>query len=458
MILCDAPDPISVPQAPQAKWVERLLWVFMLSFALDYRAETARAGGSGAGLDQLLFVALAGLSTLGIVALGWRQILTRPGTWFLIFWGAFLVFMLGNATLQGVVPGHSLRITLPLALCFAGMLNAHIASCMGIRPSRIVAPVLIAACINVIWRITQGFLFKGVTVETARVEVQSSANNWIAAFIGCSLLLRKRFHWTLVLACGVMFTGILITVTRSLLFPIIASALASSFCYLLGSRWGLFRLRDAPRRLAPIIAVTGLALLVIGIATLVEPVLIERWNERLFHHAADRNLSRDISWLTREAEASAIFKILNADPIHYLFGHGIGASYYWDPAYLPELYLVYPSDTPLGEDVWFAGHSVWTYSLFSGGVIALLAYLALLFGNMIHSLRAAHANSSDPGPDQWLAFLPFIATCCLVSESLTSNPFDERLAALIFGVMIGLSQAFFVRASWIHSSHATARA
>ena len=55
------------------------------------------------------------------------------------------------------------------------------------------------------------------------------------------------------------------------------------------------------------------------------------------------------------------------------------------------------------------------------------------------------------GPDQWLAFLPFVAACCLLSETLTSNPFDERLASMIFGVMAGLSQAFLVRASWIHA-------
>ncbi len=102
------------------------------------------------------------------------------------------------------------------------------------------------------------------------------------------------------------------------------------------------------------------------------------------------------------------------------------------------------------SEVWFAGHSVWTYTLFSGGVPALLAHLGLIVGVMVASLRTAKANASDPGPDQWLAFLPFVAACCLLSETFTSNPFDERLAGIIFGVMAGLSQSFFVRASWIH--------
>ena len=444
-------DPVEVPATAAAPWVEKLLWVFMLSFAFDYRASQAREATGGAGFDQLIFLALAVFSTAGILFLGWRYLLVRPGAWFILFWGAFLAFMAANALLQGVAPGRALRIILPLCLCLAGMMNAHIAGCMGVKPSRIVAPVFTAACINVLWRIFHGFVFKEVTLETARVEVQSSANNWIAAWIGCALLLRKRFHWTLLVATAVLFIGIFVTITRSLLFPVMASALASGLCFLLGTRWGIYRPADLPMRLMPVGAAAALAIGGVVLAAMVEPLLIERWNERLFHHASDRNTTEDISYLTRRAEADGIFEILNRDPVHYLHGRGIGASYYWHSSYMPAIHLVYPPDEEIGSDVWFAGHSTWTYSLFSGGVIGLLAHLALIGGVMAASLLAARANASDPGPDQWLAFLPFIAACCLLSETLTSNPFDERLAAMIFGVMAGLSQSFLVRASWIHA-------
>lgn len=451
-------DSIEVPATAAAPWVERLLWVFMISFAFDYRASQAREASGGAGIDQLLFLAAAIFSTGGILLLGWRHLLVRPGAWLILGWGAFLAFMGANALLQGVEPGRAIRIILPLCLCLAGMMNAHIAGCAGVRPSRIVAPVFTAACINVIWRIFHGFVFKEVTLETARVEVQSSANNWIAAWIGCALLLRPRFHWSLLVATGVLFIGIFVTITRSLLFPVMASALASGLSFLLGCRWGIFRPGELPKRLLPVGAALALALGALGVAAVAEPLLIERWNERLFHHASDRNVTEDISYLTRRAEADGIFEILNRDPVHYLFGRGIGASYYWHSKYMPAIHLVYPPDEEIGNDVWFAGHSTWTYSLFSGGVIGLLAHLALIGGVMAASLGAARANASDPGPDQWLAFLPFAAACCLLSETLTSNPFDERLAAMIFGMMAGLSQSFLVRASWIHAGPGLSRA
>ena len=441
-------DPVAIPRTWAAAWIERLLWVFMFSFAFDYRASDVRS--SGAGLDQMLFLLTWAGSTFGIFRLGWRFLLVRPIAWFIALWAAFLLFMIGNAVLQGVAFERWFRMMLPLLFLLAGIMNAHIAGCAGIRPSKIAGPVFVAACVNVIWRIVHGFLFKDVTMETVRIEVQSPSGNWLAAWIGCAILLRRKFHWTLLVAIGVLFIGVFITVTRSLLFPVFASAVGSGICFLFGLRWGLYRWPDLGKRLLPVGAATAAGIGLLLLAALIQPAMIERWNERLFHNASDRNLSADISYLTRKAEADSIAKILADEPAHFINGKGIGASYNWDAAYMPEIFMVFPEDSELGVDVWNIGHSTWSYALFSGGVIALGAYAALFIGTLVISIKAARSNASDPGPDQWLAFLPFIATCCVLSETLTSNPLNERLAGMTFGMMVGLSQAFFVRASWIH--------
>ncbi|MGL4399525.1 MAG: hypothetical protein ACRCXD_06630 [Luteolibacter sp.] len=449
-LLTDPPDTIVLPRARHAAWVERLLWVFVFSFAFDYRASDP---GGGGGVDQLMFLAACVGSSAGIVALGWRTLTVRPGAWLIGFWGLFMAYMLANAVLQGVQFGRTIRIILPLVFCLFGLVNAHIAGCMGIRPSRIVRPIFLVACINIVWRIFHGFVFGEVSVETVRFEVQSPATNWIAAWIGCAVLLRGRFHWSLLVACGVLFLGIVITVSRSLIFPVIVGGMAAFGCFVLGAKWGVYQLSSLGRRLLPVGAALLLILLAIGAVAVFQPVMIERWDERLFHNASDRNLGADISYLTRKAEADAIWKILAQDPVHFIHGRGVGSTYFWDGAYLPEISLVIPLEDAGVDEIWFAGHSIWTYGLLSGGVIAVVSYLILLGGTAALSLFAARANASEPGPDQWLAFLPFAATCCLLSESLTSNPFQERLIGILFGLMAGLPQAFMVRSSWIHTSN-----
>jgi len=444
-------DAVTVPQGKNAVWIERLIWVFMMSFAFDYRGDETQ-GGSGGGIAQLLFLALCLGSSAGLLLLGWRNLLVRPGAKILIFWGLFVGFMLVNSFLQGVPFGRSSRVVLPLILCLCGMINAHIAGCAGISPGRIVNPMLTAACINVIWRIIHGFAFKGLDVATVRFEILSPINDWLAAWIACAILLRGKFHWNLLVACAVLFIGIFITITRSLIFPIFTAGMVTSICFMLGIRWGIYQWSALGKRLLPLAAAGVLIISALGLAALFQPLMLERWTERMFHDADSRNMANDVSYLTRKAEADAMWKILAEDPIHFIHGRGVGSSYHWDSAYLPEISMVMPLKDLQTDGIWFAGHSIWTYGLLSGGTIAILSYLILLISTCVSSIRAAHANASDPGPDQWLAFLPCVATFCLVSLSITANPFQERLVGIFYGMMVGLSQAFMVRASWIHTT------
>lgn len=438
----------AIPRTGTATWIHRLFLIFIFSFAFDYRA----AEGKGSGLDQFLFLAICLLSGTGIIALGWKQLAVRPGAHLIALWAVFLAFMLVNSAVQGVSPARAARVILPQMLFFLSLCCVHIAACSGIRPAEILKPIFTAACINIVWRIAQGFLFKDLTLENVRYEVQSPATGWLAAWIGCSLVLRRRLHPSLFLASFLLFAGIFITVTRSLIFPILASALASTLCFCLAAKWRAVPWAGGFKRLLPIAAVAGFLFTALGIAAVIQPAMIARWTDRLFHSADARNLTADISYLTRRAESDAIISLLNENPAHYVHGLGIGASYHWDASYLPEIWKVLPiAETPV-DDIWFAGHSLWTYSLFSGGLIAIAAVTGMLGYTAIQSLLTARANASDPGRDYWIAFLPFVTTCCLLSETLTGNPFQDRLAGIFIGAMAGLPQAFLIRASWLHTT------
>lgn len=445
MLLADGPDPVQPPLTWQAPWLKALFWVFMLAFAFDYKAENPSGASS---LIQFGFLGIAAFATGLMLVIGSSFLSVRPGAWLLLIWGAFLTYMAGNALVQGVPPVRFLKTGLPFYLSFAAMLNAHVALCSGVRLAHLATPVFVTAIINIIWRIVYGLLFTSSTLETARAEILSPALSWSAAFIGCSILLRNKFHWTMLLAAGALFTAMLLSITRSLLFPMAASAFACSLFFIFGLQWGAFRIQQLFKRIWPIFVVGGIAILFVAGLFFAFPYTSVRWQERLFSPTSDRNMASDPSLLTRQAEAKAIFQILDEEPLSYINGKGVGASFYWDDDYFPELYQVYKEDflEEISSDIWYAGHSIWTYSLFSGGFIALIAFIGLFVSTIAYSLSSAAANASLPGPDYWLLFLPAVVAICILSESATSNPFDERLLGMIFGATFSFSQAGYIRA------------
>ena len=83
---------------------------------------------------------------------------------------------------------------------------------------------------------------------------------------------------------------------------------------------------------------SGPKVVVVGVAA---PFVFERWSERLFNPVGGEQSSADPSALTRFAETKAFITLLNAEPATYLYGRGLGATYYWDESYMPELAPTY---------------------------------------------------------------------------------------------------------------------
>jgi hypothetical protein len=277
------------------------------------------------------------------------------------------------------------------------------------------------------------------------MEVFSPAMNPLFAYLGVALILRPRFHWANLLVAVIALGGVFVSVTRGLIFPIVVAGILGGLCFIVGLAWRVFSARQIPQKVTVLVGCGLFALLALGVVYAVSPVLIERWTERLFHHASSRGTSKDLSWLTREAEATAMMNILKADPIQFICGKGMGAPYHWDPSYLPELYTVYPAGTDFSMDIWFNGHSVWSYTLFSGGVIGLLFHLVFFGAASLFGLLAVRRQSGQPDPETWLGFLPLFVVACLLSESLTSNQLAERLTGVMLGVASAVPQALFLR-------------
>jgi hypothetical protein len=191
--------------------------------------------------------------------------------------------------------------------------------------------------------------------------------------------------------------------------------------------------------------VAGLTVLVAAlmISGVFAPFVFQRWYERIFTPVGSEYTSLDPSTLTRMAETEAFIAILDKDPLNYTFGMGIGQNYYWDERYAVELAYTYGNvDVFRSEvrEIWFPGHAIWTYAVFSGGFFSLVCHVlffALATGIAWKAGMRAARSGSVP---LHLAWLPFCSVLAFISASLTFNPFIERAAGLVLGFIVALPQ------------------
>lgn len=281
-------------------------------------------------------------------------------------------------------------------------------------------------------------------MDQIRYEMLSAAAPLFIAYMMVALFFRTDgIAWDAFIAGGITFGSLFISITRSYIATAGIAFLACLWVAYLGLRRGQWTV-DALRvkfRQAAVLAALGVALIVIICVS--NPATMERWFGRLFENAGTGvETSADVTLLTRRAEADAMYQILADRPHHYLFGMGLGAFYYWDESYLPELLLVYGSRDVLNTEPFFPGHSTWVYALFSSGYVGLIAYLVMFVGALFVGYRSIRLLSvSGEAPDAYVV-LGFIVTLCYVSQSFTANPFMDRFAGLIIGLFVAFPQVF----------------
>ncbi len=448
---------LDAPPAPELKWLRWCLVAFLFAFVFDYRAPDIKFDSeeTGGSIFQLAFLGIA-LAAAGLsLLIGWRHLLVRPGAYLILFWWGYLAFMLVTAFLQGNEPGRVLRLFITPLLLGLGLAVTHIAACAGMRPGEAVRWLIGASLVSVVWTLGFGIFGAGTAINEVRMEILSPAIRFLFPWVACSLLLRRGFTWWTPLVLAVPLVPAVLSITRSLAFPIVASAMGATVCLVLGLMWRLFPATHPMKKLGPIAvaAVVGPGLIIIiGLAM---PDITERWVERAFYNSgAGEATTEDVSSLMRKAEAKSMYDILAKEPMSFIYGRGLGSSYYWDESYYPDLFQVYPEDRhQFAEEIYTAGHSIWTYTAFSSGIIGLLMTLGMFFVVMIYSLRAAWVNSRTVmgrwAWDSHLLFLPAVTMLSILSESITRNPFDERMTGVIFGFTAALPQFFFNRACYL---------
>lgn len=449
---------IDAPATGALRWFRWLFAIFLFSFVFDYRSPDIGFGATttGGSFAQYIFLAAA-MGAGGLLSLlGCRHLFVRPGVYLVLLWWGYTIASMGVSFAWGNEMGRVLRLAIPMLLVGFGLNATLICAAVGMRPGEAVRWFLFAGLVNVGWRFFFGATQTGIPLSEVRMEVLSPSMGFLFAWVGCAFLLRRKFTWWSILIFGLPLAVAAISITRSLALPITVSFLMAGGCLVLGIIWKMYDLTFPLKKIGPLAAM-GIAMvfLLLGVA-LVQPNLADRWYQRMFDNRGEGGATtEDLSSLMRKAEAVSMWKILEEEPHSFIYGRGLGASYYWDESYFPELFLVYPDDRhQFPDEIYTAGHSIWTYTLFATGFVGIGLTLLSFFIPMGLSLHSAWLVSKTVmGPRAWdsfLAFLPFVVMWAVLSESITRNPFDERFTGVLFGFMMALPQFFYNRACFLN--------
>ncbi len=415
-----------------------LTWIYCLSWALDFRGEQG-----GTALQMVTFAVTAGTGLL-MAVIGWRVLFLRPLGWLILLWSVFLAGSAVTALVQQVAPGNYIRTIIPWFLVLTSMIVCQVASGFGVSFRRVLLPMLLACAFNVVWRAFHALVISGANPEQVRVEMLSQSLPLLMAFLMCGLFLqRTRPVWPVLLG-GLGIASYAYSVTRSAVFIIGAAMLGALIGAWFSRRHGMLPPGFGGAKLRHLAGGLAALLLASGLFLAANPHVLTRWEERLFHATGSESSSMDPSALTRLAETDAFIRILNGDPLNYTFGMGIGQKYYWDEAYAPELCAyTYGSQDVFRADfreIWFPGHAIWTYALFSGGIISLGFHIAFFLIATVMAWQAGRCAALTGAAPLHFGWLPFAGMLAFLAASLTFNPFIERAAGLVLGFIAALPQ------------------
>lgn len=443
----------SPPASAERRWLWVCLVVFAFSFAFDYRAPEIGFGTTGSGGSIFQFAMLGSAVASGLFALliGWRHLLVRPGVYLITFWWAYLAFSAVVAVFQGNELGFILRLLVAPVLIGFGMVICHIALCGGVPVASVIRLFLAVCVVNIFWQ--TGFYY--VTSSQSLLETRPLLSAGIRFIFpwtaGCILLARRIPISTLLIFALALFACVL-SLTRGAIIYLAAAFSGAFACLFLAMLFRQISFAHVVRRLGTLAAIAAVAVAMIVIFCLAVPTLGEWWIERFLYSDGGGATTEDMSVLMRKAEAEAMFQSLSERTGSWIWGRGYGAPFYWDDDYLAELFLVYPDRENFPEEIYTAGHNLWTYTTFASGIIGLLCWITLVVSPSVNSLRGVRFLSTlTPGgqiPDLHIAFFPAIALWTLVATSILENPFDFRLNGSLTGIVAAIPQYFLLRA-WL---------
>jgi hypothetical protein len=358
----------------------------------------------------------------------------------------WIIFLSGTqlSVLLAEVPwDRYIRVVFPFLLTGLSILVVQQCARRGASPWEVISPIVVASAISMVWLFAYQILVLDEDAETGRYRLVSAVFPVVIAYALTRRLTGKSVHFAILIASIVVVAIILVALTRGAALSVACAAVV--FLILL-RRYS----EGSPNLKLQSVLVRAFLVVAVGatVAVTVRGDLFGEWYRRVAEERTQGG--RQVTLLTRVAEYSGQIKDVASSTRTLLIGRGLGAQYEWDWQFIGELAKYFPRRSGDPTTHWFAGHGIYVYSIFAGGLlfgwIVPFVFLASLrksyqIASRPQELRSATIREAAPFPLLVLVgFLPF---------SVIANPFWLRLGGLTIGLVIGLTWWF---AKWRNTS------
>ena len=290
-----------------------LYWIFCFSFAFDFRGEK---GGSAV---QYVFLAFALLSGVLIILSSPSALRSKPTSILSAVWWLYLGTTVLVAAQAGIVPSQYFRCLLPPLLFGISLLVGQCLVARHYSERAILWPLLYAGMVSVLWRFVHAIIISKIPVDQVRYEMLSPAIPLLFAVSGATVLLSRQIQPLPLIGGALALASVLISVTRSYIFTLAAAIVGIIIAFLVTVAANYWHTKDLRRKLLHVITGAVLAMTTLLVLYFIQPHVFERWFERLFFDGGGRT-TKDVTYLTRAAEAKAIWQLLEADPMRFIYG------------------------------------------------------------------------------------------------------------------------------------------
>jgi hypothetical protein len=423
--------------APVESWkntlVESLVFLFPFSFALDFK------GQEGGSLEQAL-MAIVSVAIFLMIFLAGRLRATR-GSGICIAW-SFLVLMVGcfTAICYGVKLEFTMKMLLPYWLFVAGIWTGSVA-CNSLNAAwSLFFGMTAAGLVSLLFRYYYATQVRGLALEEMRYQILSPAIASLIAYVCASFCFSRKLNVSVLLTSMAITVMIGLSITRSFVITLIFAALGLPLLLWRLGRGNAFHSVYARWRKLGLLIALGGAIIGLGVAYWLRPDIFDSWEGRLYAHRTNTRSGEDVNYITRIAEVKGIWERVSGSPWSMIFGLGFGNTYQWSFDYSEEVRsvsaaMVYSFFVPL----WTAGHSPFNYALFFGGIPGLVWQICMFLLPLSLGWRSIPLFRPVTNSRVLKLFsFSLLSVLLYLSQSITANPFAERLSAHYLGLSLGL--------------------